>query len=87
MNIQVYQTDVGLGYGEYVYLLRLNKSKNGYNYLCIGKNCVYELSMYEIGEVVNDLHELYVELSDYNIVDSPLYTSYLFKYFLDKEFV
>lgn len=87
MNIQVYQTDAGLGYGEYVYLLRLNKSKNGHNYLCIGKNCVDELSMYEIGEVVNDIHELYVEPSDYNIVDSPLYTSYLFKYFLDKEFV
>lgn len=71
--MKVYQTNAGLGYNQLAFLTRLEKSKNGYNYLCVGLKNVNTDSCYKIGEIVKDLEDYYVEDSDYKISESPLY--------------
>ena len=36
-SCDVYITDGGLGYQEYAYLIRLDETENGYNYLVIDR--------------------------------------------------
>jgi len=81
--MKIYQTNGGLGYQQLAYLLRLDKSENGYNYLCIGRRFVDGSNDdYIVGEVVEDLEEIYIEDTDYKIEDSPLYGSFLFDFFV-----
>jgi hypothetical protein len=80
--MKTYITDAALGYGQYAYLIRLDKSKNGYNYLCIGTvNVDYE-DGYELGCVVKDLENIYITESILKIEESPLYGSFLFDFFI-----
>lgn len=79
-NIKTYITDAGLGYKQFAILIRLNKSKNGYNYLCIDTNA--SNSSYVVGELVEDLENFYVSEHNYDIKKSELYTSFLFNFFI-----
>ena len=71
-----------MGYSQLAYLIRLDKSEHGHNYLCIDKLNVHDSDIYSIGKVVEDLEDIYVEDSTYVIENSPLYGTYLFDEFL-----
>ena len=79
--MKIYQTNATLGYRQLAFLIRLEKSKTGYDYLCIGLQNVNKDS-YQIGGIVKDLEDYYLEDTNYKISDSPLYGSYLFDYFI-----
>ena len=88
--MKIYQTNSGLGYKQYVYLIRLGKKENGYNYLCIGTHNVDEDNgffkhSYRIGEIIKEYDECYLELEDTNfkITDSELYGTFLFDFFIN----
>ena len=81
--MKVYQTDSGLGYNQLAFLIRVDKSENGFNYLCIGKKgnngpWIY----YEVGELIKDLEDIYIQESTFKIEDSDLFGSYLFDFWL-----
>lgn len=76
--MEVFQTDAGLGYKQLAYLVKLDKSKNGHNYLCIGKTC--NADSYEVGHIVMDLEDFYVEPTSFKIEDSELNGTYLFEF-------
>lgn len=79
--MKIYQTNAAIGYRQLVYIIQLNQTKNGYNYLVIGgKNITPD--DYEIGSVIKDLEDIYLEETDYKIEDSPLYGGFLFDFFL-----
>lgn len=78
----VYQTNAGLGYLKFAFLLRLDKTKNGYNYLCIGTQFIDEEDEYVVGEVTKDLEDDYVTESPYEISQSPLYGTFLFDFYI-----
>jgi len=81
----IYETTAALGYNQKAYLLRLDESNNGYNYLCIGVENIYDSDIYSIGEVVYDLEDFYVdEAVCYVIQKSPLYNTFLFDFFIKK---
>ena len=82
--MEVYKTSAALGYNQFAFLLRLDKSKNGYDYLCIDtKNIEADSTLYQIGEVVEDLNDYYVdEAEGYELTNSPLSGTYLFEYWL-----
>ncbi len=80
-SCDVYITDGGLGYSEYVYLIRLDETENGYNYLVIDRY-VKRGDDYQIGSVV-DLEDIYVEkVENYDLKKSELWGSFLFHFFL-----
>jgi hypothetical protein len=84
--MKIFQTNVGLGFRQYAYLIRLDKSENGYNYICIGTLNVNDTDMYKVGEIVEDLEDLYLENTTFKIEDSELYGTYLFKYWISNYF-
>jgi len=77
-KIIIYKTNAALGYGQYTYLIRLDKSKNGYNYLCVDKFTVGD-NCYEIGKIVEDLEDYYVEKTNINITEIEFCNTDLFK--------
>jgi len=85
MNMTVYKTNSALGYNQYAYLLRLNKSNNGYNYLCVDTQNIQNNDTYKLGEIVEDIPNKEVESTDYNIKESPIYNTFLFQEFLNKK--
>lgn len=82
-DIQVYCTDGGLGYKQYAYLIRLDKSNNGYDYLCVETININNNDSYILGEIVEDLEDIYIEEINWNIEKSPLINDYLFQFFLN----
>jgi len=75
-KLEVFQTNAALAC-----LIRWDKSGNGYNYLCIDtKDIDSNNDYYEIGEIVEDLEDIYLEETTYKINSSPLIGSYLFEY-------
>ena len=84
--MKVYKTNAALGYRQLAYLIQLNKTKNGHNYLVIGGRNISNIDGYEIGSIVEDLEDIYIEDTDYKIENSPLYGSFLFDFFLKKYF-
>lgn len=76
--MEVFQTNAGLGYRQLAYLVKLDKSKNGNNYLCIGKN--FNGESYEVGNIVMDLEDFYLEPTTFKIEDSELSGTYLFEF-------
>lgn len=77
----IYETNAGLGYNQFAFLIRLDKTKNGYNYLCIGTQWIDDYS-YIVGNIVNDLEDVYITTSYYKIEESPLYNTFLFDFFI-----
>ena len=45
--MQIYETTAALGYAQKAYLIKLNQTKNGYDYLCIGGENLHEEDDYE----------------------------------------
>ena len=79
----IYETTAALGYNQKAYLIRLDESENGYNYLCIDGSNLADTDLYIIGEEVEDLEDFYVEETNwYRIEQSPLWGSFLFDAFL-----
>ncbi len=83
MNMTVYKTRYKLDYGQGAYLIRLDKSEHGYDYLCIDTYNDYD--DYKIGEVVKDIPNNEVEPSTYDIKKCPIYNTFLFQHFLEKK--
>jgi hypothetical protein len=83
-NLKIYKTDANLAYGQCAWLIRLKKSTNGHDYLCIDtSNCYFE-DNYHIGKIVENLEDIYVEVENrYSIEDFPIYEQFLFKFFLE----
>ena len=80
-SCDVYITDGGLGYQEDAYLIRLDETENGYNYLVIDRH-VKRGDYYQIGSIV-DLEDIYVEkVENYDLKKSELWGSFLFHFFL-----
>lgn len=82
-SCDVYATNGGLGHQEYAYLIRLEETKNGYNYLVIDiTQGPKKTNDYEIGSIV-DVENIYVEkVEDYKLRRSELWGSFLFHFFL-----
>lgn len=80
--MKIYQTDAALGYKQLAFLIQLDKSINGYNYLCIDTHNISYNDTYKPGKIIEDLEDIYVEESDYDISNSPLINEYLFRHFL-----
>jgi len=80
--MEIFQTNAALGYNQLAYLIRLDKSENGYNYLCIDTKNVKDDDFYEIGQTVS-LGDYCIEKTDYKLTDSPLNNSFLFNLFLN----
>lgn len=80
--MRIYETTAGLGYGQLAYLVRMKKSENGHDYLCVGKNFQGE-SEFNIGKIVKDLGPFYVEISDWKIEESEHNGNFFFKYWVD----
>ena len=80
--MKIFQTNAALGYRQLAFLIRLDKSENGYNYLCIGTQNIDDNDNYQIGEIVQDLEEFYLEDSTFKISDSELNGTYLFDYWV-----
>ena len=78
--MKIFQTNASLGYRQLAFLIRLDKSANGYNYLCIGTQNVYDYEMYQIGKIVEDLEDSCLEDTTFKIADSELNGTYLFDY-------
>lgn len=74
---KIYKTNSGLGYNEYAYLLY-----TVHGYLVIDK--VGYSDYYVIGEIkpVDYFEYLELEECNYNIEKSPLYSTFLFQFFL-----
>ena len=77
--MQVYVTNAALGYNYYAFLIRLDKSENGYNYLCIDTDGFDSSDTYIIGECVKDLEDIYVSMSSYDANESSLKGSFQFE--------
>ena len=85
--MEIFQTNAMLGYRQFAFIVRLDKSKNGHNYLCIGTQHIgVDDEIYIIGEVVEDLENIYLENTTFKLEDSPLFGSYLFDYWIRKRF-
>jgi len=80
--MKIYETSSGLGYKQYAYLIRIKKSENGHDYLCIGTKSSRGWDNYVIGEIVEDLEDYSVKESGYKLHDSPLAGDYLFNYWV-----
>lgn len=80
--MRIFETNAGLGYGQLAYLVRMQKSENGHNYLCVGKNFQGE-SEFEVGEIVKDLESFYVQVSDWDIKNSDYSENFFFKFWVD----
>ncbi len=85
--MKIYQSDGGLGYNQLAFLIRLEETKNGYNYLCVDTQNIEpeDDTSYVIGEIVEDLENIYVKESTYKVEESPLYGTFLFNYFLKSQ--
>ena len=59
--MKIYQTNAALGYRQLAFLIRLDKSANGHNYLCIGTQNINDNEMYQIGKTVEDLEESQID--------------------------
>jgi len=81
--MKIFETTAGLGYQQKAYLVRLNQTENGYDYLCIGGENLHRTGDYEIGKVVKDLEDFYVEDSLFVISESPLHGEFLFDWFVE----
>jgi hypothetical protein len=82
----IYKTNAALGYNQYAYLIPIDREQM----LCIDFCGDYaEQDSYVIGSVYSfDRDErFYLEIAtNYELIHSPLYGSFLFSYFLDKNF-
>ena len=77
--MKIYQTNAGLGYRQLAFLIRLDKTDNGYNYLCIGTKNVNTDTTYLVGAAI-ELEDIYIEDSTFQVSDSELNGTYLFDY-------
>ena len=80
--MKTFQTNAGLGYQQFAFLIRLDKTDNGYNYLCIGTKNVHTDTEYWTGAVV-ELEDIYIEDSTFQVSDSELNGTYLFNYWIN----
>ena len=80
--MEIFQTNAALGYRQLVFLIRLDKSANGHNYLCIGTQNINDNEMYQIGKIVEDLEDFYLEETTFKIEESELHGTYLFDYWV-----
>jgi hypothetical protein len=80
--MKVFQTNAALGYRQLAFLIRLNESANGYDYLCIGTQNIHNNDTYQIGKIVKDLEDFYLEDTIFQITDSELNGTYLFDYWV-----
>ena len=80
--MKIFQTNAALCYKELAFLIRLDKSANGYNYLCVGTQNIDDNEMYQIGKIVEDLEDFYLEDTTFKIEDSELHGTYLFDYWV-----
>jgi hypothetical protein len=80
--MKIFQTNAALGYRQLAFLIRLDKSENGYNYLCIGTQNINDSDMYQVGKVVEDLEDFYLEETSFKLTDSELNGNYLFDYWV-----
>ena len=78
-KIEIYQTNSGLGYNQFAYLLKVAQSQ----YLCIGVNFNNGDSEYQTGELVDNLDKtLFLDDTKYQLKDSPLYGTFLFDQYI-----
>jgi hypothetical protein len=79
--MKIYETNASLGYNQLVYIIPINETKNGYDYLVIGLHNIRD-EEYELGGIIEDLESFYLEESNFKIEESPLYGTFLFDFFL-----
>ena len=81
--MEIFQTNATLGHQQLAFIVRLDKTKNGHDYLIIGEQ--YLTGEYGLGEVIKDLEDLYVEESSFTIEESPLHGTFLFDSFVKSQ--
>lgn len=81
--MKVYRTNAALGYRQYAFLIRLDESEHGHNYLCVDTQNTGCNDNYRIGGVVEDLEDIYIEEEiKFDMKQSPLSNTFLFEHFL-----
>lgn len=83
-ELNIYETNAALGYNELAYLIRLDTSENGFNYLCIGtdERDKFFGQSYTEGKRVLDYSDSEVVLSTKKISDFEFCKGFLFEHFL-----
>lgn len=76
--MKVYISTAGCGYNQCAYLIRIKKSKNGYDYLCLSSD---EDLVHKEGEIVEDLEDIYIEESRKKIEEFDIFKTFLFQQF------
>lgn len=84
--MEIFQTNAALGYRQLAFIIRLDKSAHGYNYLCIGTQNIDESNTYQIGKIVEDLEDIYLEKTTFKISESELNGTYLFDFWISHYF-
>lgn len=78
-NLKIYKTNSALGYNQYALLLECNDG-----YLVVDTTGCYGDDSYKIGSFISNIDscDFKLEVSDYNIGNSPLWDEYLFQFFI-----
>jgi len=78
--MKIFQTNAALGYGELVYLLKIDETR----YLVIDNRLYYSDDKYRIGSIeeFKEDEQYYLECTSYTLEESPLYGGFLFMEFL-----
>lgn len=78
-NLKIYKTNSALGYNQYALLLECTDG-----YLVVDTAGCYGDDSYKIGSFISniDSYDIELEVSDYNIENSPLWNEYLFQFFI-----
>ena len=79
--MKFYKSTAGCGHQQYAYVTPIAKNKNGNDYLCIWTNENSDMPIHVVGEIVEDLEDIYLEEVELNINDFELGKSFLFKFF------
>lgn len=75
--MQVYETNSGLGYNQYAYVIKVEEGL-----FVVGS---LNNNLYVVGDFITDIEDIILYESIFTLEDSPLYGTYLFEYFIARD--
>lgn len=77
--MKIFKTNTGLGYGQFAYVVSVQKKELPNTYLVVETDGVFNSDHYKIGSTVElDSHEL-IDANDFDISNTSIYHTFLFK--------
>ena len=78
--MKFYKSTAGCGYNEYAIVTPINEK----DYLCIWTNENSAIAQIHVeGEIVEDLHDIYLEPIEINMSEYEICNSFLFKFWME----